>query len=117
LVGKIDPKDNRVAVKFEGVLSRFVSQLAAFLRENGLEDSFTMFQQTYPDLPGTKFPDPILVEPIMNVLVRNNLKSPSNTRIGETQLNWAGAFIQNLREVYSYPHCQDHELAKLSSEN
>ncbi len=100
LVKTINPKDHRVAIKFEGSINRFSSTLLlVFLNENGLQDGLHVFLEDHLDAPGSNYPDPECVNEIVDVLSKNNLKGPSNVQIGDKQLNWAEAFVNSLRRL------------------
>lgn len=99
LTSAINPKDQRVALKFEGALAHFKAMLGAFLGENGLEEGSRVFWEKYIDKVGTQYPDPAIVEPVINVCAKSNFKAASTIQIGEQRLNWAGAFINELRSI------------------
>jgi len=99
LVKAINPKDRRVARSFEGSLGLLSSELLVFLSENGLQNSLHVFSEDHPNAPGSDYPDPECVRDIVEVFSRNNLKGPSNVRIGDRQLSWAEAFISTLRRL------------------
>jgi hypothetical protein len=99
LVTAVNPKDRRVARKFEGSINLFSSTLLVFLHENGMQDGLHVFLEDHSDVPGSNYPDPECVNDIVDVFSKNNLKGPSNTRIGDNRLNWAEAFISGLKRL------------------
>jgi len=99
LTTTVNPKDRRVAVKLNNALNGFVAELAVFLTSHGYDDGMRIILQDHPDEPGSKYPSHKLVDPILNVLSKNTLKSASNARIGKRQLLWVEVFINDLLRV------------------
>lgn len=95
----VNPKDCRVAVKFNNALSRFIGTFAGFLTAHGHEDGMKIILKDYPDEPGSEYPALSLVDPILGVLSQNTLKAASNARIGERELSWAELFVSDLVRV------------------
>jgi hypothetical protein len=95
----INSKDRRVAIKFANALSRSIGMLAMFLTKHGFDDGMKIILQDYNDEPGSDYPSPKLVEPILTILSRSSLKSPGNVQIGERVLSWAEIFINDLNRT------------------
>jgi hypothetical protein len=99
LTTTVNPKDHRVAIKLSNALNGFVGEFSVFLISHGYEDGMKIILNDYPDESGSKYPSQMLVEPIINVLSSNTLKTASNVRVGERQLSWAEEFINELVRV------------------
>ena len=95
----INSKDQRVARRFEIILRHSSLTLSAFLRSGGLEDGMQIFQKDYHDLPGTNYPSPELMEPLISVFANNSLNKPSNVGIKGNKLSWVQAFAQDFTQV------------------
>jgi len=96
LTTSINPKDARVATKFEQAMGMFVGTLAQFLSSRGYEPAMTIVDEDHPDDPGSSYPAPSLVRPILEVLAKNSLKESSFRQIGDHVLPWTQALVSDL---------------------
>jgi hypothetical protein len=95
-----NPKDHRVATKLNNALNNFVGELTVFLTSHGYANGMKIILDDHLDEPGSKYPSPVLVDEILNVLANNTLKSASNVQIGGNQVSWAEAFIGELANLH-----------------
>lgn len=103
LTTSVNPKDARVAAKFENALGIFVGTLAQFLASHGYEPAMKIVDEDHPDDPGSGYPAPELVMPILKVLAENSLKEHSFRQIGDRVLLWTEALVSDL--VQSAQEC------------
>ena len=103
ITSTVNPKDKRVAAKFEGALNGFIGTLAVFLTKHGYEDGMQIINNDHSDEPGSGYPAVKLVEPMLEVLSQNSLKESSNVSVGEKVLPWAAVFVDDL--VKTSQHC------------
>lgn len=89
----IDPKDRRLAIRFEHVLDRISGQLAVFLVQHDFADAMRITLDDHDDLPITDYPDPMVVDLLVSVFEHNSLKTPSNMLVDDRQLIWAEVLI------------------------
>jgi hypothetical protein len=101
--------DQRFAARFEGTIGPIMGTLRMFLRATGSERPMDVFATRPADLPNTDYPDPALLDELMDVFARSNLKGPSNISIGDQTLSWGDAFTRLLLDVFQ--ECR--ELLKL----
>ena len=70
-----------------------------FLEDCNAENEIEIFTQNYDDQPSTNYPNTSIVDNIVSVFAKNNLKGVSNIRIGDKPLTWAEAFTSELQDV------------------
>lgn len=96
----INPKDRRVAEKLYAAINDIVSEFAVYLVTYEYKDGMKIILEDYPDVPGTEYPEPNLVDPILDVLFQNGLKGTSNmTTTDNQELSWAEAFLYFLKQA------------------
>ena len=95
LITSVNPKDARVATKFEHALGMYVGTLAQFLTSRGYGPAMNVVEEDHPD-DGSGYPPAVLVDPILKVLAENSLKEPSFRQIGDRVLPWTEALVSDL---------------------
>ena len=95
----VNPKDKRIATKFEAILNGFMCTLHMFLKDFGDKADLKIFQNDYYDEPGTNYPPPLLVEPIVSSFENSDFYGASNAKRNDRQLTWAEAFKNLFAEM------------------
>ena len=95
----VNPKDKRVAAKFETILNAFLGTLLMYLKDFGDEHGLSIFQQDHKDESGSNYPTPSIVEPIVSAFVAGNFKAPSSVQVGGRRLTWAEAFVNEFGRI------------------
>jgi hypothetical protein len=94
----INPKDKRVAARFENALVVFVGTLSAFLRAVGHDDAILKVDECEIN-EDTGYPNIERVQPIIEVLQTSVLSEPSFRSVGDNVLPWWQVFVHDLMET------------------
>lgn len=95
----VNPKDQRVAIQFEGVLNHLLVTLGILVQQTGAEYPGALFMEDHDDEPGSQYPAPDFVAPILSVLAATNFNHQSHVTLGGVTLTWREALVHDLRQT------------------
>lgn len=94
LTAVVNPKDRRVAERYEHILNTVSALFAGFSSAHGIENVSHVFTETHADAPGTKYPEKTLADEIVAMLQGNDLKVASTTRVDGNPITWAEELVR-----------------------
>ncbi len=99
---RIDPRDKIVAQRLHVIISHGMLAVQGLISE----DERRVLGGIYPDMPGTNYPDPKLLDSIIGKLRKTNFLGKSDTEQNHIPLTWVGSFHKDLVKV----HAQSQEI-------
>lgn len=104
----LNPKDVRIARKLKIFIMHFLwgsffpfvsSKLAKEQAEAERQVIIFAYHPGYPDNPGTPYPDPHILDNLIDSMVRSSLSGPSNVTLNNTPAPWSYVLITGYRDL------------------
>lgn len=98
-----NPKDIRVARRLKDAIVPSLLFLSTFVKENDetkYKDTWNLFNQDFADKVGTNYPNPEILDEIMEVLCNKSFLTPSNMMMQDQAVSWFDSFRYQLQQTH-----------------